>query len=74
VARGATGGEGADIAVLSGADLAVTGSYSGTPSFTGVQVDPLDPGAGTATVNLPAADGTDVFVARLAGAARRGAG
>lgn len=66
-ARGATGGEGADITVMSGGDLAVTGTYSGSPQFTAVQVDPADPGAGTATQTLAAADGTDVFVARLAG-------
>ncbi len=66
-ARGASGGEGADITVLFGGDLAVTGTYSGAPSFTDVQTNPGDPGAGTATVNLTAADGTEVFVARLAG-------
>jgi hypothetical protein len=67
-ARGATGGEGADVTVLFGGDLAVTGTYSGAPQFTDVQNNPGVPGEGTFTKTLTEADdGTEVFVARLAG-------
>lgn len=66
-ARGIVGGEATDIEVLFGGDLVISGTYTGSPQFSGVQNDPDDPGAGTTNSSLPADDGTEVFVARLAG-------
>lgn len=66
-AKGASGGEAAGIALVAGGDLLLAGSYGATTSFSGLQNDPLAPGAGTQTASLPAPQGTDVFLARLAG-------
>ena len=67
-ARGASGGDASSLVLLPGnGDLVIAGTYTGSPLFNDVQVDPLNPGLGTGPQPLPAADGTDVFVARVAG-------
>ena len=64
--QGASGGDGKALVLLPGGDVAIAGTYTGSPLFSVVQIDPLNPAAGTAVKSLPSANGTDVFVARSA--------
>lgn len=64
--RGSNGGEARGIDIALDGDPVIAGTYSGTLSFTGVQVDPLDEGAGVGNVSLADAIDSDVFVARVA--------
>lgn len=67
--RGVTGGEGTAVAATSNGDPILVGTYSGTPGFADVQIDPVDDSSATAAASLPTVvDGSEVFVARAAAA------
>jgi hypothetical protein len=63
--RGVNGGSGKAIALDTNGDAYLAGDYTGAPAFTTVQIDPLNEAAGTHSVTLTAAQGTDVFVAKV---------
>ncbi|MGE0639851.1 MAG: hypothetical protein AB7P46_06180 [Thermoanaerobaculia bacterium] len=67
--RGVNGGEGAAVAFADNGDAYLAGNYEGSgPVFTTVQSDPLDDLSPNVNVTLPASQGRDMFVARVAAA------